>query len=370
MVKNKIVLVRGETNLMEPQQEPFDTFTRWMVTRLRRDMAADPQASSSPLYRFFTFIYDDMLANPEAYNIPHEPFVTFIARVNLTPKEITQHEVLKASRMRVRKVVFAYLEFLYSLGQVSLPNEEGIQLPSATFEILVADGIKKAKTRHFLIPLERSGFSFLQGDPVLVSNSIFPGMLAALIDFNLNCARVKDFGFHLFRRCDLAVLDGKSAPDLTDALQLTPQPFQSDTAETDVRLRQLRFKREIFVDADMSYRLRYSKKGNQIVYWCRIQEAFHADLHHYLRWKLESNLTPRLFSRLEEIKPGLADCVFEGLKSCAHCYGENCLARAKVAWDGKVKDACNEYGWNNIGYTRRDYENLWTVVGALIELAA
>ena len=172
-----------------------------------------------------------------------------------------------------------------------------LQLPRAEFDKLAADYAKKAKARHFLTALERSGLSFSPGDPLVVSNSIYPGMPAALAAFSQACARVKDFDFYLFRRCDLAVFDGKTTPDFADALHLAPLPFQREVAETDERLRQMRFKREIFVDGgDMTYRLRYSKKGDLVVYWCRIQETFHADLGHYLRWKLESDLTSRLFA--------------------------------------------------------------------------
>ena len=110
---------------MEPQQAPFDTFGRWMLTRLRADLAPSRETPASPLCCFFAGLYDDMLANPGAYFIPAEPFVTFFARVLLTPEESAQHEALKAARMRVRKVVFAYLEFLFNLGRAGAPVGHG-----------------------------------------------------------------------------------------------------------------------------------------------------------------------------------------------------------------------------------------------------
>ncbi len=104
------------------------------------------------------------------------------------------------------------------------------------------------------------------------------------------------------------------------------------------------------------------------MYWVRIQETFHADLGHYLRWKLESDLTPRLFDQLDQTSPGLADRVFEGLKACQHCYGGTCLARKQVERGGRVKEACNDSGWNQIGFGRADYEALWTVLAAFNHL--
>ncbi len=360
---------------MEPGQQSFDTLGRWMLTRLRADLAPRQHTPASPLPDFFAGLYDDMLANPGAYFIPEEAFVPFIARVTLTAEETAQHEALKAARMRVRKVVFAYLEFLFKLGGAGSaadgPHGGDLLVSRAEFEKLAAEGIKKSRSRYFLSALERAGFSFAPGDPVVVSNSIYPGMPAALGSFSQACAQVKDFDFYLFRRCDLSVFNGKRAPDFADALRFTPQPFQGEVAETDERLMQMKFKREIFIDGgDMTYRLRYNKKGDLVVYWCRIQETFQPDLHHYLRWKLDSNLTPRLFARLDETAPGLADIVFAGVKQCAHCYDGNCMDRTHIERGGVVREVCKGSGWNHIGYNRLDYERLWTVLATFNELVA
>lgn len=339
-----------------------------MVTRLRADLALNPQNQSAPLVRFFRGLFEDMLADPGAYSIPDESFVTFLARVTLTPEEAAQHEALKAARMRVRKVVFAYLEFLFSLGKASAPCGDDSQIARAAFEKLAAVAVKKAKTRHFLSTLERSGLAFSAGDPLVVASSAFPGLPAELARFSQACAAVKEFDFYLFRRCDLAVFSGKTAPAFADALHLVPQPFQKEVAETDERLMQMRFKREIFIDGgDMTYRIRYSKKGDQLVYWVRVLETFNTDLDHYLRWKLGSDVTPRLFGHLDITHPGLAGRVFDGLNTCRHCY-ENCMDRVLVERNGVVKEACKGSGWNNIGYDRADYENLWTVLAALANL--
>ena len=363
---------------MEPGQKSFDTFGSWLLTRLRADLAPEQKTPASPLYPFFTGLYEDMLANPAGYFIPEEPFVPFIARVTLTAEETAQHEALKAARMRVRKVVFAYLEFLFKLGQagsaVGAPNGVDLLVSRAEFEKLAAEGMKKARSRQFLAALERNGLSFSPGenspdDPVVITNSLYPGMPAALGPFSQACAPVKDFDFYLFRRCDLSVFEGKRTPDFADALRFAPQPFQGEVAETDERLQQLKFKREIFVDGgDAGYRVRYNKKGDLVVYWCRIQETFQPDLHHYLRWKLDSDLTPRLFDCLDETAPGLADIVFEGVKQCAHCYDGNCMDRTHIERGGVVREVCKGSGWNHIGYSRLDYERLWTVLVAFNNL--
>ncbi len=353
---------------MEPQQASFDSFSAWMLTRMRADMAPCPASPLPDIHRFFSSLYTDMLANPSAYSIPHEPFPPFFARVDLTLAEKEQHEALKAARMRVRKVVFAYLEFLYNLGKLARWTPEGLQIPRPAFENLRHDLVKKTRDRE---ALTRVGVHFSPDDPVVVTNSSFPEMAQALAAFSQACAQVKDFDLFLFRRCDLAVLNGKTAPDFSDALRLVSPPFQDSVSDTDQRLQQMHYKREIFVDVhNMDYRIRYSKKGDQVVYWCRIQETFHPDLHHYLRWKLESDMTPRLFAALNEVVPGLAEHVFAGLKPCAHCYPGNCMDRKTVSWNGVTKEACQGSGWNQIGHNPGDYQKLWTVLAALDRCAA
>ena len=177
---------------MEPQQASFDTFGRWQLTRLRANLAPSRDVPPSPLYRFFTDLYEDMLLNPGAYSIPDEPFVTFFALDPLSPEEKARHEALKAARMRVRKAVYGYLEFLFRLGQMGEPAGTDLQLPAQEVATLVADTAKKAKTRHILAALERSGLSFSSGDPLVVSNPHYPGMPAELATFSRACARVKE----------------------------------------------------------------------------------------------------------------------------------------------------------------------------------
>jgi hypothetical protein len=349
--------------MMEPIQTSYDTFSQWILTRLGMDIS--PNYIVSPLNRFFVYLYEDMRTEPGVYGIPPEAFAVFFATKAMSAEETTLHEALKAARMRVRKAVFAYLEFLFDLGKGGSPCEVGLQLARAEFAGLLAKYAKKIKPQVFLAALGRSGLIFSSGDPVVVTNSLFPEMPGALLSFSQACAKVKDFDFALFRRCDLAVLNGKKAPDIADALQMVPQPFRTEVAETDARLRQMGYKREIFIDGgDMTYRLRYNRKSDAVVYWVRILETFHPDLGHFLRWKLESDITPRLFAHLDETKPELAERVFAGLQACRHCYGENCLARAVIERNGVVKEVCKEDGWNQIGFSRADYEALWEVLEA------
>jgi len=351
---------------MDPKQQPFDTFGSWLVTRLLADMASAPDTGPTPLYRCINALYSDMLANPASYGIPTEAFVQFIARVFNTPEEESQHEALKAARMRVRKVVLAYIQFLFHLGQSLEHVEETFFLARAEFEKLASAGSKQSKAKLFPKALERCGLTFSTGEPVHVSNLHYPGMVRELAAFSQACAKVKEFDFYLFRRCDFSVYDGKTGPNFSDAVRIAPADYQKEIIETDECLRRLRYRREIFIDeGDMNYRVRYTKKGELGVYWVRIQETFEPDLLHYLRWNLESNQTNRLFDLLDRTQPGLSHRVFEGLKPCGHCYGDNCMDRKRVEWGGAVKEACQGSGWNDIGYEHEDYERLRVVLETL-----
>jgi hypothetical protein len=110
--------------------------------------------------------------------------------------------------------MIANFEFLRDLGLAGELAHTDLQLPRAVFDRLVGDYAKKARNRRFLTTLERTGLSFSDSDPVVVSNHLYPGMPAELMVFSQACARVKDYGFYFSRRCDLAVLDGKITPDI------------------------------------------------------------------------------------------------------------------------------------------------------------
>lgn len=350
---------------METPQQSIGTFSDWILSGLRADLAPEQAAPASPLPAFFANLYDDMLANPGRYHLPEEPYIPFIARLGLSPEENARHTTLKAARLRARKAIFAYLEFLFQLGEAGVLLDGTLELPRSEFDKLASAAAKKIKSQQWLTALERQGLVFALNDPVGITYGLSPLLLASLVSFSQACARVKDYDFYFFRRADLAVLEGKRAPDFTDALRLAPEPFQGLLVKTDEWLTQLRFKREIFADQDVSYRLRYTSKGEVVVYWCRIREAFQPEFFHYLRWPLESGLTARVFNRLEETTPGLAEIVFQGLMPCEQCFGEHCQAMARVAWNGTVREVCKELGWNQIEATPSDYERLWMVVEAL-----
>jgi hypothetical protein len=355
---------------MEPQQQCYDTFARMLLTRQYADMAPCAKHPAPPLYGFFTSLYEDMLTKTDEYHIPSDPFVSFIARVSLTPEETAQHEELKTTLLRVRNPMIAYFEFLRDLGLAGEPSGSDLRLLRTEFNRLVGECTKKTKNRRFLTTLERTGLSFSDGDPVVISNNLYPVMPAELAIFSHACARLKDYQFYFFRRCDLAVLDGKTTPDIEAVLQVVPQPFQSEVAETDRRLMQMRFKREIFVaNVGSTYFLRYNKKNNQVVYWVRIFENWQPDLHHNLYWKFKTDLTPSLLNRLEETAPGLGVQVFERLKACIRCYPvDYCMDRTPIEWNGREKVVCKNTGWNKIGYEHDNYEKLWAVLSTFNEL--
>ncbi len=355
---------------MEPQQRPFDTLARASLTYQRDDLAPCDQRPEPPLHGFFAHLHDDMLADLAAYRIPADPFVPFILGPQRTTEDTTQHEALKAATMRVRKSFGAYFEFLWGLGLAGAPSGDDLCLPRAEFDRLAGELAKKTRNRQFSATLERCGLSFSLGDPVVVTNRLHAGMPSALITFTHACAQVKDYSFYFFRRCDLEVLQGKTKPDFAAAVRMAPQPFQRDVAETDARLMQMKFKREIFIaNYGCVYFVRYSRKNDQVVYWLRILEAYQPDLYHHLYWKFKTDLTPRLLDCLETAAPGLGEQVFDGLKGCIRCYpGDYCMDRTPIAWNGREKIVCKNTGWNKIGYDRADYERLWTVLSTINSL--
>ncbi len=354
---------------MDTDYTPYDTFSDWLLTRLLDDMAACPETQTNPLGRYLTALYADMRENPGAYAIPHEPIIKYMPPARQTDADKAEHEERKAARNRVRKAVYASIDFLYQLGLAGAPSGDDLTLPRAAFDRVAADGVKKWKNRGFLAPLERLGLTFSTGDPVVVSNPRYPGMAAELARFSPACSPSKEFGLYLFRRGDFGVYQGKAGPDFADILTLAPQAHRNEIAETDRRLLGMKFKREIFVGThDTSYRVRYGKKGDQIVYWLHIKEPFSPDMGHFARWQFGSEITTRLFDRLDETHPGMADGVFEGIQLCDDCYGPGCMAKEIIRRDGMTKAVCREPAWNHIGLERQDYEKLWTVIETLDSL--
>jgi hypothetical protein len=349
---------------MQPSQQAYETYADCMLARILSDMAPD-QTPPAALHAYFTALYRDMQANPCIYALPDIPYVPFLESGVHLPEEVEPIETGKAARLKIRKAVFAYVEFLFQLGQMGLPEGEDLLIPRAELDKLLSEGAKTARSKAFTAAMQRCGLAFSADDPVKVNNTLYPGMAAQLAPFSAACAKTeKHLPMYFFRRCDLAVLNGKGAPVMEDVLHIVPQEYRSDVAETDARLMRMRYKREIFPAGLGAYNLRFSHKGNQVVYWVRIFEPNYPDLHHVLRWKLDSPLTTALFASLDETAPGLADQVFDGLKTCAYCYGESCMSRSAVERGGVSKTVCGE-GWNHIGHDHADDERLWTVIETL-----
>ncbi|RPJ52192.1 MAG: hypothetical protein EHM21_00820 [Chloroflexi bacterium] len=354
---------------MEPTQRAFDTFAQMLLTYQIADLAPYDRSPKPPLHRFFGGLYAEKQADPGAYRIPAPPFVTFFSRVTLTPEETARHEVLKSTMIRLRNALNAYVEFLRDLGLASEADGPDLHLPRAALDRLAGNLTLKTRNRSPLATMERNGLVFSGEDPVVVANRVYPGMPAELAVFSMACARLKPYDFYFFRRCDLGVFDGKTQPDVAAAVRAVPQPFRADVAETDLRLRQMGFKRELFVaGCGSTYALRYNKRSNTVVYWVHILEGWHPDLSHLLYWKWKTDLTPRLFNRLEQIAPGLGERVFAELKACTRCYPGDCMDRTPIEWKGFQKVVCKNSGWNRIGYEPEDYARLLTVLGALNEL--
>ena len=114
-----------------------------------------------------------------------------------------------------------------------------------------------------------------------------------------------------------------------------------------------------------SYRLRYNRKNDQVVYWCRLREPFNPAVRQNLRWKLSSEVTPNLFASLDTCAPGLSERVYQEIKRCAHCYGANCLARGWITRGGETVEVCTESAWDQIQAAPAGFADLRTVLQAL-----
>jgi hypothetical protein len=347
---------------MNPDQELFATYAQRLLTHLLADMA---QPVQSPPARLLADLYADMQVCPAAYGLPEEPFVPFVARVELTEAESARHEALKAARLKARHAVVAYIQFLFDLAQLAEPAGSDLRLPRAEFERLAAGAARKAKCKGFLAALARCGLAFAPGDPAVVTYRGDPQLLPALAALGRACAGVKDNALFLFRRADPGVFSGKAGPAIDDALALVPPAYQASAAQTDRRLLALRFKREVWVDdGDVSYSLRYTRKGGLATYIVRIREQFQPELVHHFRWMFETDLTPRLLARLETDCPGLGSELFGALKPCRQCYGAPCMDTRQIEWAGQAKTVCGNTGWKAIGFAPADYQRLWAVLEA------
>lgn len=314
-------------------------------------------------YQFFHDLLADVFANQAEYGVPKASFVEYYE----TPETADQalQDRIREQRLKVRKVIdLGVLEFIYQVGQLGEVDAGTLKLTRPPYDQLLAAIQKKAKTTAFIRRFETLGLAVTPGNEVLLRNDRYPGMIQCLSTFAKACARIKEDGLFYFRRCDFGVFAGKALPAFEDALHMAPETLRAGVQKTDDLLRELKYKREIIIAAGggAGYRIRYTRKGDKVVYWCRVRNWFSPPVHHNLRWPFEGSITPRLFARLEEQAPGLSDQIFVRIKKCTHCYGEVCVARANLEYAGELHEVCKEGGWEYIGIDPVDYANLWLVL--------
>ncbi len=362
----------------------FQSTSQWHAWRLGLDLAkyvdstppgipeeqaAGFRARHQALYQYFQDLLADLYENPQAYGLPEQPYEAFIeSRLRMQEDQEEKKRVM-AARLKARKALeTGILDFLYQIGLAGIPDGQDLRLERIFYTQLVAQKAKKGGIKGFGNGFERLGLTFTGSDPVIVSNPQYPGMLPGLVTFSKACADNKDYGWYFFRRCDLGILGGKRLPDLEDGLHLAPTGLCDEIRKTDRLLTDRKYKREILVgDANAGFRLRYSKKSNQVVYWVRFMSWSSPDFDHNLRWDHKSDLMKRLFVKLDEGRPDLADRIFEGIKKCEYDY-ENCMARVVLERYGQSLDCCSEAGWDTIGKTPGEMEDLRFVLGVLNEL--
>jgi hypothetical protein len=358
----------------------FENTCQWHAWRLGLDLA--PYVEANPrrdldvtpggwlaLHQFFKDLYQDLYEHPETYGLPIQPFEPFTENRLRMQEDTEKKKRVMATSLKARKAIESgILDFLYQLGQTGVASGDQLLLDPAFYDQLIAEKAKKGGIKSFGNGFERVGLSFTSGQQMNVSNSQYPGMLAALGAFAKTCAGIKDNGLYFFRRCDLGVLEGKRQPTLDDALRLARPELHEDIRNNDTLLLERKYKREIMVgDANAGYRFRYNKKKDRVVYWVRLMSWSSPPFHHNLRWDFKSDLTGRMFARLDEVRPGLADRIFEGIKRCEYDY-ENCMARVVLERSGQSVDCCSEVAWDAIGETPGDMEDLRSVLQALDEL--
>lgn len=361
------------------QQTTFQSHSQWYIWRLGLDLA--PLSELSPqdpapkarlaLHRFFSGLLEDLYTHPQAYALPETPYEAYLEPRQRLEIDKVKSERIRQARLKARVAIdTGILDFLYQLGQAGTLEGAALHLDRPAFDALAAEKVKKTHNKNFLAGLEHAGLHFTGEDVTVITCPGNPEMVTGLSCLAKACANVPEIGFYFFRRCDFGACSGKRLPALEDALRLASGQHREAILQIDALLAQRKFKRQILVaDAGGGYRLRYNKKNDQVVYWCRLMSWSAGDFNHNLRWKFESDLTPRLFARLDEIRPGLAQRVFSGIKRCEHDY-ENCIARVVIEHRGVTAECCSEDAWNDIGESAADFENLQWVLSTLDDLLA
>jgi hypothetical protein len=349
-------------------QKQFQSLGQWQAWRLGIDLAEfaesgtlEQRMGQADLHAFFRCLYTALYEHPEAFGAPEKPYEGYRER---SKEEEEEHH---ARNLALRKVIEdGMLEFLYQVGQAGEIDGQKLRLSSVDYDRLLKEKIKKAKTDKFLKGLEEAGLSLIkEKDGEVITSSPYSNLPAALGRFAKACGQNKEFGYTFFRRCDFGVFSGKEKPGIEDALRLVEPETWNEIIQTDTMLRERKYKQAFFTGHVQSgYRLRYSKKGDKIVYWLRVRNWSDLALDHSLRWPLETDLTQRLFAALDATQPGLSEQVFSGIRKCQHCY-EPCLARKIVEYVGEKYECCGEACWNQIGTSPTDYEILWSVIEAI-----
>lgn len=367
------------------ERPSYQTMSQWYIWRLGVDMAqyvesippelsadkmGDFLATQRLLECFFQDLLVDLYDNPLAYRLPEQPYEAYTEERLRKQNDVQRQERIRAAIVKAKIVETGWFNFLYQLGRAGVVAGQDLLLKQAFFEQLIKEKIKKTGHKAFFEGFKRLGFEIVEGEPVRISNNRYPGLMSGLSSFAKACAATGEPGFYFFRRCDFGVYNQKCLPAFKDALRLAPELLRNELQKTDEVLTQHKFKREILVsEAWGGYRFRYNKKNDKIVYWVRLMSWFSPPFHHNLRWPFESAVTPGLFTRLDAVKPGLADRIFEGIKKCEHDY-ENCIARVIIARGGQAQECCSEVAWDTIGDSPADFENLRLVLGILDELVS
>jgi hypothetical protein len=354
---------------------PFQSVSQWHTWQLGMDLAPQPDPETAPrlsgadqLWRFLHDLLAELNDDPGAFGAPQQPYETYVEP--LDPKDSAAEKRIRERRLAARKAIdLGPLDFLYNLGQVGKPQGEGLVLRQEEYERLLDESTRKSKNHKIASGLECLGWSLQEeGTQVTATNPRYPGMPAVLAPFSQACAALGKQGFYFFRRGDLGVLAGKTQPEFEDALGMAPPALRESLNSWDIWLRECKFKRQVLASewGGGGYRVRYSKKGDQLVVWSRVYFSHYPPVFQAVRWDFASGLTEQLFSRLEQTHPGMAGSVLDGIWKCTHCY-ENCGILATLSWNGADYEVCPEAGWQVTINQPGDVDILRQVISTLDE---
>ena len=360
-----------------PEQEEFGTYAQrylWgLGTNLSQFKEITPQeisaadesnilAAEHELYSFFKALFEDMYQYPEKYKIP----------VDALGDEIKSNEKrLKATRV----INGVFLDFIYKLGQIGRLESETLVIGLSSYLDLVAEKQKKLKSDFLIGALEHLGFNFNAAKDVVCTNKKYPKMLIALSYLSKVCMRDRVHGFYHFRRCDFRMLNPEFSLDINDVLRILPGAVGEEVGKTDSFLTQLKYRRKIEPYSDFGYRLSYSNKAGVVCY-CHVHSYLTESLYYYIRWVPGTCQSTKVLSVLAKDSTQFADYVFDNISRCSsECipgFGavsqDQCIARIKVEWNGRVVYICKDARWNEVNQTSRDFKYVQKVLRAIHEV--